>query len=43
VGQWREGVLITARRAAVLDGIAFKLGQARDRADEGDLRVMQFD
>lgn len=24
-----------------LDGVAFELGQARDRADEGDLRVTQ--
>jgi hypothetical protein len=26
-----------------LDGITFKRGLTRDRADEGDLRVMQFD
>jgi hypothetical protein len=29
--------------SAVLDGITFKLGLTRDRADEGDLRVMQLD
>ena len=32
-----------ARGAAVLDGVAFNLGRTRDRADEGDLRVTQFD
>jgi hypothetical protein len=27
----------TRTRSAVLDGVAFKLGQTRDRADKGDL------
>ena len=38
---WGEVVREAARIAAVLDGVAFKLGQTRDRADEGDLRVTQ--
>jgi hypothetical protein len=40
VTAWR---LYGTRYPPVLYGVAFKLGQTRDRADEGDLRVTQFD